>query len=181
MKKFLKSPLGITIITAFLTPVATLIVDAITKKTFFTTLFSVVKCIWSWLITFLTFELKVWWVLLGAGVVIGILIIISKLYDAKHKDSDPEFVSYKEDNFGGWKWSWDWYFNKYDMKWHIDDDSVVAHCPKCDTPMFHDRHDTAFNCPRCQFETDYKSKHKTRKEVMVLIIDNVKRRNSNKG
>ena len=108
LKKFLKSPLGIAIITAFLTPVATLIVDAITKKTFFTTLLRVVKCIWSWIVAFLTFELKVWWVLLGAGVLIGILIIISKLYDAKHKDSDPEFVSYKEDNFGGWKWSWNW-------------------------------------------------------------------------
>ena len=178
MRKFLKSPLGITIIAAFLTPVATLIVDAITKKTFFTTLLSVVKCIWSWLITFLTFELKVWWVLLGAGVVIGILIIISKLYDAKHKDSDPEFVSYKEDNFGGWKWSWRWCFNKIDKTWDIEDNSIIAHCPNCETPMMHDHYETSFECPRCQFKTDYSRKHKTSHEVKVLIIDNVKRRNN---
>ena len=177
VKKFWKSPWTIAIVSAFLAPVATMIVDAIMKKPLLSTLWSVIKTIWSWIIAFLTLDLKMWWVLLFIGVVVEILIIIAKISDAKQEDSNPEFVSYKEDYFGGWKWTWNWHFNKYDMKWHIDDDSVVAHCPKCDTPMFHDRHDTAFECPRCRFKTDYRSKHTTRQEVKVLIIDNIERKN----
>ena len=141
--------------------------------------FIIIYVISLFLDAFLTFELKVWWVLLGACVVIGILIIISKLYDAKHKDSDPEFVSYKEDYFGAWKWSWKWSFNKIDKIWQIEDNSIVAHCPNCETPMLHDRYETSFECPRCQFKTDHQRKHKTSQEVKVLIIDNVMRRNSN--
>ena len=176
MKKFWKSPWTIAIFSAFLAPIATMIIDAIMKKPLLSTLWTVIKTVWGWIVAFLTLDLKLWWVLLGIGCIIGILILIAKIYDVKHEHNDPEFLSYKEDYFGSWRWSWDWRFNEYDMKWHIDDDSVVAHCPNCDTPMFHDYHDTAFECPRCQFKTDYKSKHKKRRDVKVLIIDNLNRK-----
>ena len=174
MKKILKSPWTIAVVSAFIAPIATIIIDAIMKKPLLSTLWNVIKTIWSWIITFLTFDLKVWWVLLGIGVVIGILIIVAIVSDAKQEEREPEFVSYKEDYFGGWKWSWNWNFNRYDMKWHVDD--IQAHCPKCDTPMFYDYRDTVFECPRCKFKTDYRSKHKSRVEVEAIIIDNLNRK-----
>ena len=177
MKKFWKSPWTIAIVSAFLAPIATMILDAIMKKPLLSTLWSVIKTIWRWIIAFLTFDLKVWWVLLGIGGIVGILIVVAKIFDAKQGDSNPEFVSYKEDYFGGWKWSWDWKFNSYVRKWHID--NISAHCPQCDTPMFHDSDDTTFQCPRCSFRTDYRSKHKRRSEVEAIIIDNLNRKAKN--
>lgn len=177
MKKILKNPwvlgIGTTVIGGVL---LSFILDWIKGVNWLSTLKTVVKFIVNIVSTILNFELKLWWILLGIGIIIVALIVISKIYEAKQESGDPEFLSYKEDYFGSWRWSWDWRFNKYDMKWHIDDDSVVAHCPKCDTPMFHDYHDTAFECPRCQFKTDYRSKHKTRRDVKVLIIDNLNRK-----
>ena len=121
--------------------------------------------------------MKVWWVLLGIGAIILALIIIAKISDSKESEP-PAFLVYKKDKIGDWNWSWDWEFNRYDYKWHIKD--LKAHCPKCDTPMFHDAHDTKFQCPRCNYETDYRTKFKRRSEVEAIIIDNLHRQEKNK-
>ena len=93
MKKFWKSPWTIAIVSAFLAPIATMIIDAIMKKPLLSTLWTVIKTLWGWIVAFLTLDLKVWWVLLGIGGIIGILIIIAKISDAKQEDSEPEFLS----------------------------------------------------------------------------------------
>ena len=101
-----------------------------------------------------------------------ILFIIIKLSENTDKFK-PKFASYKEDVFAGWKWTWEWRFNNYKGSWEIT--NLQAHCPECDTPMFHDKYDSDFQCPRCDFCTDYRSSHKRRNEIEAIIIDNVKR------
>ena len=177
MKKFFKSPwvigIGTTVVGGV---ILSIVLDLIKEVSILSTLGTVIKTVWGWIISFLTFELKVWWVLLGIVVIIIVLLVISKVADSK-EETLPKFLSYKEDKFDSWKWTWDWGFNRYDYKWHIKD--LKAHCPKCDTPMFHDAHDTNFQCPRCSYKTDYRTKFKRRREVEAIIIDNLNRREEN--
>lgn len=178
MKKFWKSPWAIALVPVFLGTILTAIYDAIKDKPILSTLWGWIKAIWGWIVAFLNFELKIWWILLGIAGIIAVLFFIAKLSSEKETNL-PSFTSYKEDSFGGWKWSWDWRLNSYDRKWHID--NLRAHCPKCNTPMFHDISDANFQCPRCDFHTDYSIKHKTRSEVEAIIIDNLDRQNKQKA
>ena len=178
MKKIFKSKWFIAIVSAFLPPIATLIVDAIAKKPILSTLLSVIKTIWGWIVSFLTFEIQVWWILLGIGVIILGLFIATKIYDSRQEDG-PSFLSYTEDIFGSWKWSWDWKLYKYDGKWHVE--GIKAHCPDCDTPMFHDSWEIEFSCPRCNYRNRYGDHHKHSKEVEALILDNISRKNKSKS
>lgn len=174
MKKFWKSPWTISLVTAIFSISLTAIYDIIKDKPILSTLWGWIKSLWGWFITFINLNLKIWWILIGILVIILLLFVISKL-TSKKENNLPDFTSYKEDCFGGWKWSWDWHFNSYERKWHIS--NLKAHCPQCDTPMFHDSSDSTFQCPRCSFQTDYQSKHKRRFEVEAIIIDNLDRRN----
>lgn len=172
LKKFWKSPWTIAIVSAVVGPIVTVIIDAILDKPFLTTLGNIFVFCWKGIITFLNFELKLWWVLLGLFGLVLILYLCAKI--SGNEEEKPEFTLYKEDSFGGWKWSWGWAYNSYDKKWHVKD--IQAHCPNCNTPMFHDEYDTVFQCPRCSFKVEYGHKHKTRSEVEALIIDNLNRR-----
>ena len=172
VKKILKSPWTIAIASAFLAPIATMIVDAIMKKPLLSTLWIVVKALWNGIVSFLNFNIKVWWLLIGIGVIIGALVIIAKVVDVQ-EEKQPKFLSYKEDFFGAWKWSWRWEQNAYNKKWNVD--NIRAHCPQCDTPMFSNDSESHFRCPRCDFST-YGSNHKKRYEIEALIIDNLERK-----
>ena len=177
MKKFWKSPWTISIVSAIVGSIVTFVIDAIKDVPILFTLWTVIKTVWGWIITFLTFDLKVWWVLLGLGAIILVLIIIAKISKSKEGEP-PAFLAYKKDKIGDWDWSWSWDFWITENKWHIKD--LKAHCPKCDTPMFHDNWDTKFQCPRCNYETNYSTKFKRRSEVEAIIIDNVHRQYKNK-
>lgn len=173
MKKFFKSPWTIGIGTTVLGGVIlSIVLDLIKEVSILSTLWTAIKTVFGWIITFLTFDLKVWWVLLGIGAIILALIIIAKISNSKESEP-PAFLAYKKDKIGDWNWSWDWDFWMTENKWHIKD--LKAHCPKCDTPMFHDNWDTKFQCPRCNYETNYSTKFKRRNEVEAIIIDNIHR------
>lgn len=172
MKKFLKSPWALALVPVVFSTILTAIYDVIKENPILSTLWGWIKVIWNWMLAFFNIELKIWWVLFGIASIIIVLFLVAK-FARKNETTLPEFASYKEDTFGGWKWSWEWQFKRYDGKWHID--NLRAHCPKCNTPMFHDDGDTVFQCPRCDFETDYRSKHKRRNEVEAIIIDNLDR------
>ncbi len=173
MKKFFNSPWTMALVPVVFGTILTAIYDAIKDKPILSTLWGWIKAVWNWIVDFLNLELKVWWIFLGVIAIIVVLCIIAKL-PSKKETNLPDFVSYKEDTFGGWKWSWEWQLNHYDNKWHVN--NLQAHCPKCNTPMFHDTSDTEFQCPRCTFKTDYSSKHKRRSEVEAVIIDNLDRK-----
>lgn len=171
MKKFLKSPWTISITTAILSPFLTVIYDVVKEKPFLSTLKAILLALRNGFITFLNYELKVWWILLGITALLLLFIIIKIAND---KDDKPDFMDYTEDYFGIWKWSWEWHYNTLKAAWCTSD--LKAHCPKCDTPMFHDRDEYFFQCPRCGFESPEKDGHKKSYEVDALIIDNLNRK-----
>ena len=92
MKKFFKSPwvigIGTTVVGGV---ILSIVLDLIKEVSILSTLGTVIKTVWRWIISFLTFELKVWWVLLGIVVIIIVLLVISKAVDSK-EETLPEFL-----------------------------------------------------------------------------------------
>jgi len=166
LKKIRDSKWALAIIPTILGTLLTLVVDVIKKADIFSTLKSVFFALWRCIINFLTFEVKVWWIIITLILLFLVLWIAVKIADKKEL-SKPEWMKYTEDHFVDWKWSWKWeknYLGSYQVS------NLVAHCPKCDTPMRHDDYDTAFHCPRCKFESRRHSDN--RNDIMVVIYDN---------
>lgn len=172
MKKVLTSPWTIAIVSAFLAPIATLIIDAIMKKPLLSTLIEVLKTILKLVVSFLTFDIKVWWIIVSIVVIVLSLSLYAKVLDSK--ENKTAFLEYTEDIFEQWKWSWDWEKRSYDANWHIN--NLKAHCPKCDTPMFPNINGTVFSCPRCG-SRNCMTKHKQLYEIEAVILDNLRRKN----
>lgn len=137
MKKFLKSPWTIGISTTLLGFILTVGYDLIKGKQVFTTIGKFFSMLWSWIITFLTLDLKVWWVLLGIAVLFFVLYAVAKISEPKEQVK-PAFTNYTQDRFRLWKWSWNWEWSSYHKQWHVA--NLHAHCPQCDTPMNHDQY-----------------------------------------
>ena len=173
MKNILKSPWTIGITTTLLGFFLAVVYDFIKKKQFLSTVKTILLALRNGLVAFLNFELKVWWILLGIAGLLLLLIIVADI-KGKGKDSESDFMGYTEDYFGNWKWSWKWKYNTYKTAWCPSD--FEAHCPECDTPMFHDRDEYFFQCPRCGFESSGMDDHKKSYEVDALIVDNINRK-----
>lgn len=172
MKKFLKSPYTITILGGLIVLIIwSLISDYMSGDKLLTMFSTILTSVYGAIIAFLTFNIKLWWLLLGiAGIVIIALII------ANHKPEEqtkPEFTNYTHDHFRTWTWSWKWTFSDYRRGWRVSD--LRAHCPKCGTPMQHDQYEDVFQCPRCQFRAEYDN-HEKSHEVEAVIIDNLDRK-----
>lgn len=171
MKKFLKSPWTIGISTTLLGFILTIGYDLIKGKQVFTTIGKFFSMLWRWIITFLTLDLKVWWVLLGIAVLFFVLYAVAKISEPKEQVK-PAFTNYTQDRFRLWKWSWNWEWSSYHKQWHVA--NLHAHCPQCDTPMNHDQYEDVFQCPRCHFRAEYDN-HEKSYEVETVIIDNLNR------
>ena len=172
MKKFLKSPWTISVTTTLLGFFLTVGYDLIKGKQVFTTIGKFFSMLWGWIISFLTFDLKVWWVLLGIAVLFFALYVVVKIGEQKEQ-AKPDFTNYTQDHFRLWKWSWSWEWSSYHKRWHVA--NLHAHCPKCDTPMSHDQYEDIFQCPRCRFHAEYDN-HEKSYEVEAVIIDNLNRK-----
>lgn len=173
MKNFFKSPWTVGIATTILGFFLTVAYDFIKKKQFLSTMKTVLLAIRNGLVAFLNFEVKVWWILLGI-VALLLLLFFIVIISNRDKANEPDFTGYIEDYFGNWKWSWKWKYNTNKAVWSPS--NIEAHCPKCDTPMFHDREEYYFQCPRCGFESSRNDGHKMSYEVEVLLIDNLNRK-----
>ena len=171
MKKWFKSPWGISITPTIISFLLTIGYDAIKGKPIFSTVWIILKAIWGAVLAFLNFDLKVWWVLSGIILLILIFCLIIALKQIK-----PDFNDYTEDTFQHWKWSWAWKFDNLESAWTIS--SLKAHCPKCNTPMmdYSNNYDgLRFACPRCNFsasKNDCDAPHK----VELIILDNINRK-----
>lgn len=170
MKKFIKSAWGVEIIITLFGFILTVIYDLVKSKPILSTIWNIIKAIWSFIITFLNLELKLWWILLGIIVLILILFVIVKIDDMKNAGiSNVPFLNYKNDTIQGWNWSWRWE-KQYDGKYHIVD--LCPLCPKCKTPMRDGFYDY-LECPRCR--------HNTREympdlcDIETVILDNINR------
>ena len=79
MKKFLKSPWTISVVSTLLGSVLTIIYDVFKGKKILSTLFNILSGIWNFIISFLNIKLRLWWVLLGIVLLIFILWIVFKV------------------------------------------------------------------------------------------------------
>ena len=79
MKKFLKSPWTISVVSTLLGSVLTIIYDVFKGKKILSTLLNILRGIWNFIISVLNFELKLWWVLLGIALLILVLWIVFKV------------------------------------------------------------------------------------------------------
>lgn len=172
MKKILKSPWTISIATAFISFFLTVIYDLLKGKQVFSTVSHLFLELWNVIIAFLCFDIKVWWIIIGICIFLLIIYLVSKV-NAITSSFKLDFITYTEDRFKNWKWSWNWEFSNYQKKWHIS--NLVAHCPKCDTPMLCDEYEYSFQCPRCKFNSQYND-HEKSYEVKAVIVDNLKRK-----
>ncbi|MGB4658921.1 MAG: hypothetical protein WBI07_07070 [Mobilitalea sp.] len=169
MKKILKSPWTISIVTMIISFLLTVIYDLIKGKEIFSTIGRFFLAVWKVVIAFLFFDIKVWWIIVGIAFIVLMLYLVSRRLDKKNTQK-PDFTSYKMDRFNKWKWSWSWKYINYSKQWEISD--LIAHCPKCNTPMQHDVYEEYFKCPRCKFQPPYDDFEKSY-EVSAVIIDNV--------
>lgn len=157
--------------------IASLIYDAIKNYSFLSTIISVLKFLWSILEYLLTFNIKVWWLLIFTL----LTWIVWKILSTKNStdSSNPPYYNYKTDKFKKWNWSWNWRFDSTHNAWIIS--NLKAHCPKCNTPMidYSKWHVVSFGCPRCDYkarDSDCDEPHK----VEQVILDNIDRDNYNK-
>jgi len=168
-KKWFKSPAGIGVGTTLLAFVLTVFYDLVKTKPVLTTILTILQGIWKFILSFLNFQLRVWWVLLGIVGVIFVLYIIFKVDDLKHLDTNlPTFLHYTRDKVLNWTWEWDWE-KKYDGKYWIENLHPI--CPHCNTPLVCEY--GTFKCPRCHFSEG--SNIPNYDTVQIMITDNIKK------
>lgn len=105
MKKFFKNPWTLGIGTTVIGGIAlSFILDWIKGVDWLSTLKTVVNFIINAIVSFLNFELKVWWILIAVALIVLSLVFIAKYYDEKSKNEEPSFLSYTKDSVLGYTW-----------------------------------------------------------------------------
>ena len=172
IKKWIKSPAGISIGVTVLGFALTVFYDLIKTKPVLTTIWTILESIWRFILLCLTFQLRVWWVLLVIAGLILILYVIVKIDERKHPETNqPLFLQYTKDEIMNWTWEWDWekqYDGRYEL-WNLH-----PICPRCNTPLIQSyTGGRTAECPRCQYYVNsYMPNDDT---VKLLIYDNVKK------
>lgn len=173
MKKFMKNPwvvgIGTTVISSLL---LTLINDWINKVDWLTTLKAVLRFIGNAIVTFLNFELKVWWLLVALALLFAALLIYVIILDTKQKNIPIPFLSYTTDSALGYTWEWE-YRKTSDGRYTINNLHPV--CSRCGMILKQGgMYGWEMKCLRCntthQWKDDYLS------DAQMLIEDNIKKR-----
>ena len=127
LKRWLKSPWVISVGSAVFSLILTMIYDYAKAKPIFSSIGTILRGIFSGILIFLNFNIKVWWILVA---IIGIIMILYVMYRINSKVTPPQFHGCREDRLKKWKWTWAWSFDKFENKWHVS--NLTAHCPNCD-------------------------------------------------
>lgn len=173
MKKFIKNTwilgIGTTVIGGVL---LSFVMDWINKVDWLSTLKAVLHFIGNAIVSFLNFELKVWWVLVVFAILIAALLIYAKILDAKQKDAPISFLGYTKDSMLGYDWEWE-YQKNYDGKYTISNLHPV--CTKCGMRLKQSgMYGWQMNCPRCNTTKQWEEHYLT--DAQLLIEDNIKNR-----
>lgn len=173
IKKFFLNPWTVGIGVAIFSFILTIIGDVVKGEKLLSTFIAIVTWLWNAILSFLTFDLKVWWVLLGVIALFFFLWIYSKISDLKESvNTEPKFVQYTQDYLLGFKWEWTWEKDCFD-KYSIENLQPI--CTDCDTPLRYDL--TGYyrlKCLRCN--KSYSGNVPQEDDVKTLIYDNVKKK-----
>lgn len=173
VKKFFLNPWTVGIGVALFGFLLTIIGDVVTGEKIFSTLVTGLRWLWNSILSFLNYNLKVWWVLIGICVFALGLWLYSKILDTKEPEVHiPPFLEYTQDYILGYKWEWTWgkdYYDKYSVE------NLHPICMKCETPLCDDYQSyyglTCLRCKKSHTGSVPKEDH-----VKTLIYDNVKKR-----
>ena len=168
MKRFIKSPLGIGMVTTLFGFTLTVLYDMLKGKQILSTLLNLLKMIWGCIINFLNSNIRVWWILLAIGIIVLILWIIAQTRSTTTVEQD--FMKYTNDTIKGWKWEWNWY-KGYDGKYDIEGLHLV--CDVCGTPLRYD-YGGSLRCVRCGKEY-MKIGLPEKEDIKLLILDSARR------
>ena len=105
--KFWNNPWVVSIVSGLLVLLITIIIDLITAEMIFSTIKNAISAVWSAILVFLNFNLKVWWVILAIVIIMFGLSIYYKLKDAK-APIPPDYLQYTKDTILGFTWKWGW-------------------------------------------------------------------------
>lgn len=171
LKKFLLNPWTIALGGALFSFALSFLGDSIRGEKLFSTFVLVITWVWDVIFSFLTFELKAWWVLLGIVVIFFGLWIYFKILDAKQSTpQEPLFLSYTQDDILGYRFEWEW---KKDYSGKYGADNIRPICTKCGTPLVREYHGMSrFKCLRC--DKQYQKSYPDEGHVKMMIHDNVR-------
>ena len=134
--------------TGILLPViASAIWDYAKEKPLLTTLMSWASLMYNILLVVLTFEVKVWQILVC---IIGILCVLLLNAKLKSNTNKYKFLSYQSDTLKQWKWTWhikmDYNRNLYDIR------ELYPNCSDCDMAMidYSSYNAEGYICPKCE-------------------------------
>ena len=122
--------------------------DFLKQKPVLNTIGNILRGIWNFIISFLNFDIKVWWILCFIVLVIITVLLIAKFSKNNENSGLPKFLEYKSQWLKGYRFSWYWK-KGYDGGWNLANFKI--HCPKCDTPMASTQYYDKYNCPRCDY------------------------------
>lgn len=173
-RKFFMHPWIVSVGSGLVVLLITIIVDVITAEKIFSTFKKVLFAIWTGFVSVLNFEIKMWWLFIGVGLLFIGLKLWAKYLDTKPSVPDrPQFTEYTHDTILGFKWKWFWekdYLGKYRIE------NLHPICSNCDTPLVDSLtgYGGRYTCLRCNNGTnrpipDYSN-------VKIMIADNVRRR-----
>jgi DNA-directed RNA polymerase subunit RPC12/RpoP len=155
-RRWTKNPWVIGIGVAFIGSLFPVLFDIIKGQFILTSLGNITSAIWETIISVLTFETPLWW-LISAALVIWFF---------------KNFASIK---INGFKWTWEYYFNSFREKYEIT--NLEMHCNECGTAMMEDEsifHEYSYFCPRCSERVPITNQVDA-KIIQSIIIDNVRR------
>ena len=173
-KRFWNNPWTVSIGSALVVLLVSLLIDFITKEVVFSTLKNCFIFLRNVISSFLNTDVKIWLIML-----ISIVLVILFCLGRKWKEiktvaiTTPAFLSYTTDDILQFKWKWHWEKN-YDGKYDIEDLHPV--CSKCETPLVEGKNycEECYICLRCNQEF-YRSLPEY-DNVKMLILDNVRRK-----
>lgn len=131
-------------------------------------LFISLKWIYNFIIDFLNFKIKIFWLI----IVSVVISIINKLYESSRNEQLPEFIKYEKDVFKSWIWRWKW--EASNDGWNIS--KLTPYCPIDDIQLINNGGfmRVSYYCPKCQKEyNEFNNPVEYTEEIKVLINDKV--------
>lgn len=107
MKKWAKNPwvlgIGTTVIGGVL---LSLLLDWIQGIDWLSTFKNVMRFIFNGVVSFLNFEIKVWWLLIAIAIIVVGLLVATKIAGSQSNNITPTFLQYTKDYVLGYSWEW---------------------------------------------------------------------------
>lgn len=172
MKKWAKNPwvlgIGTTVIGGVL---LSLLLDWIQGIDWLSTFKNIMRFIFNGVVSFLNFEIKVWWLLIAIAIIVVGLFVVAKISGSQSNNIPHTFLQYTKDYMLGYSWEWT-YSKMYDGKYTISNLHPV--CTKCGMRLKQGGlYGTEMECLRCNTTQNWEDS--VAYDAQLLIEDNIRK------